>query len=86
MQPSAGYVEAARGVGLLDFVHADEDRPARAGADVALHSLEIMSALLESATAGRRMQLTTSVDRPRGLPLIPGAVWARVPDRSGSRN
>ncbi|WP_235508450.1 hypothetical protein [Agromyces sp. Soil535] len=69
LEPSAGYADSARGVGLLDFVRADPERLARAGADVALHSLEIMTALLDSAAAGRRVELTTSVDRPVPVPL-----------------
>jgi predicted dehydrogenase len=73
---SAGYAGAARGVGLLDFVRADARRPARAGADVALHGLEVMTALLDSAAAGRRMQLTTSVERPVALPLTRAEVWS----------
>lgn len=86
LDASSGYADAARGVGLLDFIRADAGHPARAGADVALHSLEIMTALLDSAAAGRRIQLTTSVDRPEALPLIPQAVWAGRPDRAPSRH
>jgi predicted dehydrogenase len=73
---SAGYADGARGVGLLDFIRAGSARRARAGADVALHSLEIMTALLDSAASGSRMALTTSVGRPVALPLIPASVWS----------
>ena len=62
-------------MGLLDFVRAEPGRRARAGADVALHSLEIMTALLDSAASGRRVELTTSVERPAPLPLIAAAAW-----------
>ncbi len=75
LEPSAGYADSGRGVGLLDFVRTEPGRRARAGADVALHSLEIMTALLDSAASGRRVELTTSVERPAPLPLIAAAAW-----------
>jgi predicted dehydrogenase len=76
---SAGYVEGARGVGLLDFLAATDDRPARAGAPVALHVLEVMTALLRSSAEGRRVDLTTTVDRPLPVPLVPAAQWRGYP-------
>lgn len=72
---SAGYVDGARGAGLLDFIRADADRPARAGADLALHSLEIMTALLDSAAERRPIDLTTTADRPLPVPLTPRPEW-----------
>ena len=75
IEPSAGYADSGRGVGLLDFVRAEPGHRARAGADVALHSLEIMTALLDSAASGRRVELTTSVERPASLPLIAADAW-----------
>lgn len=76
LEPSAGYDDSARGVGLVDFAASGADRPARAGADIALHSLEIMSALLESAADGHRKRLTTTVARPLALPLVPKDAWS----------
>jgi predicted dehydrogenase len=73
---SAGYVDATRGAGLIDLVSADESRPPRAGGDMALHVLEAMTALLTSAAEGRRITLTTTVDRPAPValsPLVPPA-------------
>jgi len=75
VEPSAGYVGGARGTGLLDFVSADGARPARAGGDVALHSLEIMLGLLESAREGRRVELDTTVERPLPVPLTSEKAW-----------
>jgi predicted dehydrogenase len=77
LEASAGYADGARGAGLLDFLNASSDRPARAGSDVALHSLEIMTALLDSAAAGRRVELTTSVVRPVPVPLTTHEEWSR---------
>ncbi|MFJ4201043.1 Gfo/Idh/MocA family protein [Streptomyces sviceus] len=72
---SAGYVGAARGVGLLDFVAADGQRPPRASGEVALHVLETMTALLRSSAEGRRIELSTSVERPAPVPLTPPEKW-----------
>ncbi|MFJ6154383.1 Gfo/Idh/MocA family protein [Micromonospora profundi] len=71
VEPLAGYAEASRGVGLIDLVTADGERPPRAGGDVALHVLDTMTALLRSAAEGRRMELTTVVERPVPVPLTP---------------
>lgn len=72
LDPSAGYVDGARGVGLLDFLAG----PARASGAVALHVLEVMTALLRSAEEGRRVGLTTTVERPAPVPLTPHEKWA----------
>ncbi|MFK4104762.1 Gfo/Idh/MocA family protein [Streptomyces sp. NPDC019531] len=75
LPPSAGYVGAARGVGLLDFVAADGQRAPRAGGELALHVLETMTALLRSSAEGRRIELSTSVRRPVLVPLTPPEKW-----------
>ena len=73
---SAGYVDASRGAGLLDFIAAGRaGGPGRASGQVALHSLDAMTALLESAETGRRIVLTTTVERPEAVPLTPTAQW-----------
>ena len=69
LDPAAGYVAASRGVGLIDLVGADGQRPPRASGEVALHVLEIMTALLRSAADGRRIELTTAARRPAPVPL-----------------
>ncbi|WP_020137034.1 Gfo/Idh/MocA family protein [Streptomyces sp. 351MFTsu5.1] len=75
LPPSAGYIGGARGVGLLDFVAADSGRPARASGELALHVLETMTALLRSSAEGRRIELSTSVERPAPVPLTPVEQW-----------
>jgi predicted dehydrogenase len=73
---AAGYVDAARGAGLLDFIAAGvTGGPGRASGAVALHSLDIMTALLESAALGRRIDLATTVTRPDPVPLTPASAW-----------
>ena len=77
LEASAGYVDSARGVGLLDFVRATPARPARASGEMALHTLEVMMALLDSADQGRRVELTTTAARPLALELVPRSEWIR---------
>ncbi|MBU2667242.1 Gfo/Idh/MocA family oxidoreductase [Actinoplanes bogorensis] len=70
--PSSGYADASRGIGLLDMITAAAPR---AGGAVALHVLDAMLSLLRSADEGRRIELTTTADRPAPVPLIPAADW-----------
>ncbi|BEL01887.1 Gfo/Idh/MocA family oxidoreductase [Actinoplanes sichuanensis] len=72
LPPSAGYADASRGIGLLDMLTAPTPRASGA---LALHVLDAMTALLRSAEEGRRITLTTTVERPAALPLIPAAEW-----------
>ncbi|MEN5075860.1 Gfo/Idh/MocA family oxidoreductase [Isoptericola cucumis] len=79
LPPSAGFEAAGRGVGLLEMVGAAGlgDAPAspRAGGDVGLHVMEVMSGLLGSADDGRRAAMTTTPALPPLVPLTPAAVW-----------
>ncbi|MET8251050.1 Gfo/Idh/MocA family oxidoreductase [Micromonospora sp. NPDC005197] len=77
LEPLAGYVEGSRGIGLIDLVTADGQRPPRAGGDVALHVLETMTSLLVSAAEGRRIELTTVAQRPAPVPLTPVNGWKK---------
>ncbi|MFF5477836.1 Gfo/Idh/MocA family protein [Streptomyces sp. NPDC012935] len=72
---SAGYVDGARGVGLLDFVAGAGQRAPRANGELALHVLETMSALLRSSAEGRRVELTTSAEPPVPVPLTAAQEW-----------
>ncbi|MFI9639214.1 Gfo/Idh/MocA family protein [Micromonospora sp. NPDC051925] len=75
LEPAAGYVDGARGVGLIDAVRASARRPPRAGGDLALHVLDTMTGLLRAAAEGRRIELTTVVERPVPVPLVPVEEW-----------
>ena len=72
VEPSAGYADAGRGIGLLDMLAAPAPR---ASGSLALHVLDAMTALLRSADEGRRIDLTTTTERPDPLPLIPAERW-----------
>lgn len=60
-------------LGLADMAHAIlENRPQRAGIDLALHVLEVMEAIGISATMGARQHLRYGCDRPAALEARPG--------------
>jgi predicted dehydrogenase len=62
---SVPNVPQQRGIGLADMLSATvADRPHRASAELALHVLELMSATLRSSDEGRRIDLTTTCERP----------------------
>lgn len=85
LETSAGYVGGARGVGLLDLIAANEQRPPRAGGDLALHVFEVLSAILRSSAEGRRIELTTVVERPAPVPLTLAEDWKGDPAASLAR-
>lgn len=69
---AGGYDDAERGVGLVDFLHGG----GRAGGALALHVLEAMEVLLESAASGERTELRTTATIPARVPLTSRAEWA----------
>jgi len=71
---SGGYVGAGRGIGVIDHLR---DGEGRAGGELALHVLEIMTALTQSAASGERVTLTTTAGRPTPVPLTPREEWRR---------
>lgn len=71
LPPRAGYENSGRGIGLLDLVSGGR----RTDGTIALHVLEIMTALAESARSGRRIDLTTTAERPALVPLTAEARW-----------
>ena len=57
-----------RGIGLADMLSATEaGRPHRASSEMALHVLEQMTSILRSSDEGRRLDLTTTCERPAPL-------------------
>ena len=71
LPPTAGYEDGARGVGLLDFANGH----ARASGDLAIHVLEVMTLILESAADGSRRLVSSTPTVPPLVPLTPAANW-----------
>ena len=67
--PSAGYLEAGRGVGALDLVRTPAGQDGRASGALAAHVLEVMEAVLGSAEQGRAVPISTRTSRPAPVPL-----------------
>jgi predicted dehydrogenase len=65
----AGYIDAARGIGLLDMLAAPTTADVRASGRLALHTLEVMTAVLASAHEGTRLSVESTVERPALVPL-----------------
>ncbi|WP_353827723.1 Gfo/Idh/MocA family protein [Agromyces sp. SYSU T0242] len=74
LPPSAGYEDAARGIGLIDFVAG----AGRASGALALHVLEVMEALHRAAAGRTRESLTTTTARPEPVPFTPAVAWRSV--------
>jgi predicted dehydrogenase len=68
---SAGYQNSARGFGLLDFHRTPAGEVPRADAGIAFHALDIMETTLRSSVEGRRLDLASTTERPRAVPLTP---------------
>lgn len=65
-----GYAENSRGLGLLDMLQAiREGRPHRASGELALHVLDAMQSILESAEARRTLDLGTTTAPPGPMPV-----------------
>ncbi|MFJ6651186.1 Gfo/Idh/MocA family protein [Microbacterium sp. NPDC091313] len=68
----AGYAGAGRGIGILDRIATGSDRTDGA---IALHVLEVMTALQESARSGARIDLLTRPERPALVPFTAAERW-----------
>ena len=61
-------VPQQRGVGLADMLSATKHgRPHRASGEMALHVLEMMTAIVRSSDEGRRIEMTSTCGRPAPL-------------------
>ncbi|KNC17873.1 oxidoreductase [Arthrobacter sp. RIT-PI-e] len=66
---SAGYIGAGRGYGLADMALTPPGEQHRANGELAYHVLDVMESLLRSAAEGASVQVSSTVDRPRGVPF-----------------
>lgn len=66
---TAGYREAARGYGIADLAATPDGETPRANGDLALHVLDVMLSLLDSAESGASVEVSTGCERPSAVPL-----------------
>ena len=70
---SGAEVADYRIMGLLDMAAAiRQDRPHRAGGELALHVLEVLEAIERAAVEGRHVMIESGCARPEALPLGEG--------------
>ena len=71
--PHTHRTDIGRGAGVADMAAAIQaGQPHRASGELALHVLDIMCALEESAAQGRRVALESTVSQPTALPVSLG--------------
>ena len=72
---TAGYRGAARGCGVADLAVTAPGLPPRASASLALHVLDVLTSLLQSAVCQASVAVRSSCERPTPVPLsdVPGA-------------
>jgi predicted dehydrogenase len=75
LDPLAGFVDGARGIGLLDQIRSPRRATARANGELALHVLDVMESVQRAAAGGLRVNLSTDAERPAPVPLTPRAEW-----------
>lgn len=69
--PTHGYLANTRGLGLADMAAAlQSGRDHRANERIALHCVDVMQAIHESAASGRRLDIASTCERP--LPMKAG--------------
>ena len=63
------YIEPIRGIGVADMAHALRSGAVnRASGNLALHVLDIMSAIYEASDSSSYIELASSCERPIALP------------------
>lgn len=74
---SAGYRDAARGIGLQDLAQTAGGELPRASGELGFHVLEVMEAVLASAEAGTSLPIRSTCERPPAVVLsLSGGVEA----------
>ena len=67
---SITHAENSRGIGLIDMAYAIKNaRKQRASGDMALHALEVMTRMLDSAKDGKFFDIESTFTRPELLPV-----------------
>lgn len=80
-----GYAGQSRGIGAAEMAWAIlQNRPHRAGMEMALHVFEIAHGILESAKSGKQYEMTTTFEKPAILPegYLDNGAWGPVTERA----
>lgn len=80
-----GYSGQSRGIGAAEMAWAiRQQRPHRAGMEMALHVFEIAHGILESAKSGKQYKMTTTFEKPAPLPegYLDNGVWGPTEERA----
>lgn len=67
--PTAGYVGAGRGCGLIDVARSHDRRTGRATAGLGFHVLDTMETVLRSASEHTRLPVASTCTVPPAVPL-----------------
>jgi predicted dehydrogenase len=77
---SAGFVDAARGVGVADLARSlTRSAPPTASGELGQHVLEVMDGLLRSAHTATSIDIAAIAGRPPAVPLLPHTEAATRP-------
>ena len=68
---AAGYAAGGRGLGVAELMAPDDAAEARTRGELALHVLDVMESILDSARAGRHGRDHLAGGRPAGVPRCP---------------
>lgn len=67
---STSHAENSRGIGLVDLaLSLEQGREERASGAMALHSLEVMERILDSAHERKFFDMETTFERPKAQPV-----------------
>ncbi len=70
VEPTAGYIEGGRGIGLADMsIALAGGFSHRALGEVAFHILEIMESIITSGYEGKVIKIQSTCERPAVVPL-----------------
>ena len=65
-----GYNQDSRGAGVADMAVAMKNgRPHRASGEMACHVVDVINAIHESAESGKRLDMVTTCEQPKALPV-----------------
>lgn len=69
LEVNAGYIDAGRGVGLVDLAATPPGAEPRAGGELALHVLDVMQSILSASRMKSTLEISTTATRPPAVAL-----------------